>query len=149
MALAYLMKGITESELGVKLRISAFVVNHQARDGSTEEAIQVSDWLQRLGMMLFNKCVPWSDFDRHSNTSSHDQLEDIKSTRPHKLRVRSKNTALSVSGSGCSAVQDPAPVSGPSSRRSDRNRINATCWVTVALCIGFASYGTKCTNTLL
>ena len=149
MALAYLMKSITESELGMKLSISAFVVDHQARDGSTEEAIQVSDWLQKLGMMFFNKCMPWSDFYRYSNKSSHDQLEDIESQRAYKLRVGSKDTALSLPGFGCSATQNSAPVSRPSSRRSDRNGFDATCWITVTLCLGFASYGINCTNTLL
>ena len=49
MALAYLMKDIDMKELGVSLNLTAFVIDHQARPDSGEEAEMVRGWLQSLG----------------------------------------------------------------------------------------------------
>ena len=50
MALAYLMKDVGGRKFGPRLNLTAFVVDHQARPGSREEALRVSKWLQHLGM---------------------------------------------------------------------------------------------------
>ena len=49
MALAYLMKTAANHELGAEVKLTAFIVDHQARPGSSEEAEKVSKWLQDLG----------------------------------------------------------------------------------------------------
>ncbi len=49
MALAYLMKTAADTELENNLKLTAFIVDHQARPGSSEEAATVARWLQDLG----------------------------------------------------------------------------------------------------
>ena len=51
MALAYLMKNVDEQELGLKLNIRAFVVDHDLRPGSGDEAGKVRSWLEDLGKL--------------------------------------------------------------------------------------------------
>lgn len=48
MALAYLFKRIEQRYLS-PLDITAFVVNHKAREGSSEEAQTVCKWLREMG----------------------------------------------------------------------------------------------------
>jgi tRNA(Ile)-lysidine synthase TilS/MesJ len=49
MALAYLMKNVNQQDLGMQMNFTAFVVNHNVRDGSNKEAKEVCNWLSRLG----------------------------------------------------------------------------------------------------
>ena len=49
MALAALVGKVRTSNLGIPLRVRAFVVDHQAREGSAEEAKVVASRLRKLG----------------------------------------------------------------------------------------------------
>lgn len=49
MALAYLCKQLVSERLIPGLSVQAFVVDHQARKESTEEANKVSGWLKDIG----------------------------------------------------------------------------------------------------
>ncbi len=49
MALAYLMKNIDTSKMGLHMDLTAFVVDHQAREGSHIEAQKVKGWLHDIG----------------------------------------------------------------------------------------------------
>lgn len=57
MALAYLCTQVASEKLIPGLSFQAFVVDHQARKESTEEAIKVSGWLRDLGTI--NKRFYW------------------------------------------------------------------------------------------
>lgn len=64
MALAYLMKHAANHELESQVRLTAFVVDHQARYGSSEEAEKVSRWLQDLGGHMESRTAK-TDVARH------------------------------------------------------------------------------------
>ncbi|KLJ05845.1 hypothetical protein EMPG_10734 [Blastomyces silverae] len=49
MALAFLCKQLISERLIPDLKVKPFIVDHLAREGSTEEAHQVADWLKDLG----------------------------------------------------------------------------------------------------
>ena len=49
MALAYLCKQLEKSGLVENLSITAFVVDHKAREESSREARMVAGWLDELG----------------------------------------------------------------------------------------------------
>lgn len=50
MALSYLCKELEKSRLLGDVSITAFVVDHKAREESSREAKTVSSWLRELGM---------------------------------------------------------------------------------------------------
>ena len=55
MALAYLMSNAAKHELDSGVGLTAFIVDHQARPGSSEEAEKVSRWLQDLSMHMASR----------------------------------------------------------------------------------------------
>ena len=55
MALAYLMKHAADNEPETQVRLTAFIVDHQARPGSSEEAEKVSKWLQDLSRHMASR----------------------------------------------------------------------------------------------
>lgn len=55
MALAYLMKAAANHELEAEVKLTAFIVDHQARPNSSEEAEKVSRWLQDLGTHMADR----------------------------------------------------------------------------------------------
>ena len=52
MALAYLCRQLEQNRLVDELNITAFIVDHKAREESSREAKTVSSWLENLGMCL-------------------------------------------------------------------------------------------------
>ena len=51
MALAALVSKVKTSNLGYPLKVRAFIVDHQAREGSAEEAETVANRLETLGVL--------------------------------------------------------------------------------------------------
>lgn len=51
MALAYLCSQLNASEFLPGLQVKPFIVNHQARPESTDEAHMVAKWLSDFGMV--------------------------------------------------------------------------------------------------
>lgn len=49
MALAYLCKQLEKSKLEAGLSVTAFVVDHKAREESSREAAVVASWLSQMG----------------------------------------------------------------------------------------------------
>lgn len=49
MALAYLVRNVNQRDLGIEIKFTAFVINHNIRAGSKQEADKVCDWLGALG----------------------------------------------------------------------------------------------------
>ena len=49
MALAYLLRNMQDEGLVPDHHMTAFIVDHRARENSTEEARTVSDWLGEMG----------------------------------------------------------------------------------------------------
>lgn len=52
MALAYLSKQLEKSGLVDGLSVTAFVVDHKAREESSREAEVVASWLYRIGKFI-------------------------------------------------------------------------------------------------
>lgn len=52
MALAFLCRQLISERLIPDLQVKPFIVDHLAREGSTDEAHKVAGWLRELGMVL-------------------------------------------------------------------------------------------------
>ena len=125
MALAHIMKQSVDYELETQVRLTAFIVDHQARPGSSEEAEKVSRWLQDLGGHLESRKTK-TDMARHPSRNAQDTLADIKPTSAVELRVTSTRATLSVPSLSCSKTQNSAFVSWSPSRRPGRDYYDAT-----------------------
>lgn len=64
MALAYLCKQLEKSGLVEDLSVTAFVVDHKAREESSREASMVKGWLDELGILPFSH--PLNSFEAKS-----------------------------------------------------------------------------------
>ena len=58
MALAYLCKQLEKSGLVEDLSVTAFVVDHKAREESSREARMVKGWLDELGILPVYSIIP-------------------------------------------------------------------------------------------
>lgn len=58
MALAYLAKRVESSGLIEGLTVTAFVVDHKAREESSSEAKMVARWLSDMSMFRFSHLIP-------------------------------------------------------------------------------------------
>lgn len=54
MALAYLCSQLEKSQLVNGLSVTAFVVDHKAREESSREANTVAGWLSDIGLFFLN-----------------------------------------------------------------------------------------------
>lgn len=55
MALAYLCRQLERSALAGKISVTAFVVDHRAREESSQEARTVAGWLHAMGKCFIFK----------------------------------------------------------------------------------------------
>lgn len=56
MALAHLCKRLMIEEFVLSLKVKAFVVDHKARVGSSEEAFKVARWIKNMGRSI-SHCI--------------------------------------------------------------------------------------------
>ncbi|OAX83986.1 tRNA(Ile)-lysidine synthetase [Emergomyces africanus] len=74
MALAFLCKQLISERLIPDLKVKPFIVDHLAREGSTEEAHKVAGWLQELGFDPSILTLRWPDGTDPSTLSDFETL---------------------------------------------------------------------------
>ncbi|EQL36873.1 hypothetical protein BDFG_01822 [Blastomyces dermatitidis ATCC 26199] len=74
MALAFLCKQLISERLIPDLKVKPFIVDHLAREGSTEEAHKVADWLKDLG---FDPCILTLSWPGGAHPSSFTDFETV------------------------------------------------------------------------
>ncbi|PGH00276.1 tRNA(Ile)-lysidine synthetase [Blastomyces parvus] len=86
MALAFLCKQLISERLIPDLHVKPFIVDHLAREGSTEEAHKVADWLKDLG---FDPSILTLSWPGGADPSSFTDFETVA----RKLRYRALGQA--------------------------------------------------------
>lgn len=71
MALAYLLRNMSSIE-DIKLDPLAFIVDHKARDGSTDEALKVCGFLDKIGTLEETTCYINTDVSHRSTCADLD-----------------------------------------------------------------------------
>ena len=80
MAMAYLLKQIPRVDSRIRIEPLAFIVNHNAREGSMQEVISVSRQLEKLGMLVSSATFFMLIFRRYpKQDSQYGMAEKVRS----------------------------------------------------------------------